>query len=61
MPGTISAGVVHGTISRLPSPGPIAASKPGSWLIRTLTPADRAILRRTNGKRTLLGPIGAPV
>ncbi|WP_280182471.1 nitroreductase/quinone reductase family protein [Nocardia cyriacigeorgica] len=40
---------------------PVAASKPGSWLIRTLTPADRAVLRRTNGKRTLLGPIGAPV
>jgi deazaflavin-dependent oxidoreductase (nitroreductase family) len=43
--------------------GPVTAfssSKPGSWLIRTLTPLDRRILLRSNGRRTLLGPIGAP-
>jgi deazaflavin-dependent oxidoreductase (nitroreductase family) len=43
--------------------GPVTAfssSKPGSWLIRTLTPLDRRILLRSGGRRTLLGPIGAP-
>ncbi|MFE1595414.1 nitroreductase/quinone reductase family protein [Nocardia sp. NPDC058705] len=38
-----------------------AATKPGSWLIRTLTPLDRAVLERTDAKYTVLGPIGAPV
>jgi deazaflavin-dependent oxidoreductase (nitroreductase family) len=38
-----------------------AATKPGSWLIRTITPLDRALLERTDGKFTVLGPIGAPV
>lgn len=38
-----------------------AATKPGSWLIRTLTPLDRALLERTDAKYTVLGPIGAPV
>ncbi|MEV0682799.1 nitroreductase/quinone reductase family protein [Nocardia sp. NPDC050378] len=38
-----------------------AATKPGSLLIRTLTPLDRAVLERTDAKYTVLGPIGAPV
>ncbi|MGW6725177.1 nitroreductase/quinone reductase family protein [Nocardia sp. NPDC055029] len=38
-----------------------AATKPGSWLIRTVTPLDRAVLERTDAKYTVLGPIGAPV
>ncbi|WP_280306361.1 nitroreductase/quinone reductase family protein [Nocardia neocaledoniensis] len=38
-----------------------AATKPGSWLIRTATPLDRALLERTDAKYTVLGPIGAPV
>jgi deazaflavin-dependent oxidoreductase (nitroreductase family) len=38
----------------------VASSKPGSWLIRTLTPLDRRVLTRTQGRFTLLGPIGAP-
>lgn len=38
-----------------------AATKPGSWLIRTVTPLDRALLERTDAKYTVLGPIGAPV
>ncbi|GGK52149.1 nitroreductase/quinone reductase family protein [Nocardia camponoti] len=38
-----------------------AATKPGSWLIRTLTPLDRALLERTDARFTVLGPIGAPV
>jgi len=33
----------------------------GSWTIRTLMPVDRKLLVRSNGRRTLLGPIGAPV
>ncbi|MFE6920227.1 nitroreductase/quinone reductase family protein [Nocardia sp. NPDC057663] len=37
------------------------ATKPGSWLIRTATPLDRALLERTDAKYTVLGPIGAPV
>ena len=38
----------------------VAASKPGSWLVRTLTPLDRRLLTRTAGRYTVLGPIGAP-
>jgi deazaflavin-dependent oxidoreductase (nitroreductase family) len=37
-----------------------ASTQPGSWLVRTLTPLDRKVLVRSNGRRTLLGPIGAP-
>ncbi len=36
------------------------ATKPGSWTIRKLMPLDRRVLLRTRGRRTLLGPIGAP-
>jgi deazaflavin-dependent oxidoreductase (nitroreductase family) len=38
----------------------IGASRPGSWMIRTLTPLDRRLLTRSRGRYTLLGPIGAP-
>ncbi|WP_280395670.1 nitroreductase family deazaflavin-dependent oxidoreductase [Nocardia brasiliensis] len=38
-----------------------AATKPGSWCIRKLTPLDRAVLERTDAKYTVLGPIGAPL
>lgn len=44
--------------------GPLVAfscSKPGSWLIRTLTPVDRKLLMRSKGKYTVLGPLGLPV
>lgn len=37
-----------------------ASTKPGSWTIRKLMPLDRRLLVRTQGRRTLLGPIGAP-
>lgn len=37
-----------------------ASTKPGSWTIRKLMPLDRKVLLRTRGRRTLLGPIGAP-
>jgi deazaflavin-dependent oxidoreductase (nitroreductase family) len=37
-----------------------AATKPGSWTIRKLMPLDRRILVRSEGRRTVLGPIGAP-
>lgn len=39
----------------------VAATGPGSWLIRSLMPWDRRLLMRTRGRRTLLGPIGAPM
>jgi deazaflavin-dependent oxidoreductase (nitroreductase family) len=32
----------------------------GSWVIRTLTPLDRYVIARTNGRYTALGPLGAP-
>jgi deazaflavin-dependent oxidoreductase (nitroreductase family) len=37
-----------------------ASTRPGSWTVRTLMPLDRRVLVRTEGRRTLLGPIGAP-
>lgn len=37
-----------------------ASTRPGSWTVRKLMPLDRRLLLRTRGKRTLLGPIGAP-
>lgn len=37
-----------------------AATKPGSWTVRTLMPLDRKLLLKTRGKRTILGPVGAP-
>ena len=37
-----------------------ASTRLGSRTIRTLMPLDRRILLRTRGRRTLLGPIGAP-
>ena len=38
-----------------------AATRPGSWTIRRLMPWDRKLLMRTSGRRTLLGPMGAPM
>ena len=47
--------------SRLRKPAAaFAATKPGSWLLRTATPLDRKLLLRSKGRFTLLGPIGAP-
>jgi deazaflavin-dependent oxidoreductase (nitroreductase family) len=37
-----------------------AGTKVGSWTIRNLMPLDRKILVRTQGRFTLLGPIGLP-
>lgn len=37
-----------------------ASTRPGSWTIRKLMPLDRRLLLRTRGRKTLLGPIGAP-
>jgi deazaflavin-dependent oxidoreductase (nitroreductase family) len=38
-----------------------AATRFGSWTIRSLMPLDRNVLLRTNGRRTVLGPLGAPI
>jgi deazaflavin-dependent oxidoreductase (nitroreductase family) len=37
-----------------------ASTRPGSKVIKALTPLDRRILMRTRGRYTVLGPIGAP-
>lgn len=37
-----------------------ASTKAGSWTVRTLMPLDRKLMVRSGGRRTLLGPIGAP-
>lgn len=47
--------------SRLREPAArLAATKAGSWLLRTATPLDRRLLLRSRGRFTVLGPIGAP-
>ena len=32
----------------------------GSWFLRSAAPLDRRLLQRSNGRFTILGPIGAP-
>lgn len=39
----------------------LIGSKFGSWCIRKLTPVDRQLLRRSNGRFTILGPVGVPL
>jgi deazaflavin-dependent oxidoreductase (nitroreductase family) len=38
-----------------------AATKPGAWFLKTMTPIDRAVLTRSKGRFTILGPIAAPI
>jgi deazaflavin-dependent oxidoreductase (nitroreductase family) len=38
-----------------------ASTKLGSWTVRSLMPLDRRLLVRSNGRRTVLGPLGAPI
>ena len=38
-----------------------ASTKFGSWVVRSMMPLDRKVLIRTEGRRTVLGPIGAPM
>jgi len=38
-----------------------ASTKPGSWTVRKMMPLDRRVLLRTEGRMTVLGPIGAPM
>ncbi|SKD27348.1 Deazaflavin-dependent nitroreductase [Mycobacteroides abscessus subsp. massiliense] len=44
------------TLARLAAK--FAATKPGSWVIRKLTPLDRAVMQRTGSRYTVLGPLG---
>ena len=37
-----------------------ASTRLGSWTVRSLMPLDRKLLIRSNGRRTMLGPVGAP-
>ncbi|MFG2943474.1 nitroreductase/quinone reductase family protein [Streptomyces sp. NPDC048282] len=39
----------------------LAATRPGTWAMMRGRGLDRRILLRTRGRRTLLGPIGAPL
>ncbi|RNL62559.1 nitroreductase family deazaflavin-dependent oxidoreductase [Nocardioides marmoriginsengisoli] len=38
----------------------VASTRPGSWTIRKLMPLDRRLMLRSDGRRTILGPVGAP-
>ena len=38
-----------------------AATRLGSWAVRSMMPLDRKLLIRSGGRRTVLGPIGAPM
>ncbi|GAC1571058.1 MAG: nitroreductase/quinone reductase family protein [Candidatus Dormibacteria bacterium] len=38
----------------------VASTKLGSRAIRAVMPLDRKVLLRTDGRRTVLGPLGAP-
>lgn len=38
-----------------------ASTRVGSWTVRRLMPLDRRVLLRTGGRRTVLGPLGAPI
>ena len=49
----------EGVLARLATR--LASTRPGSWMVRTAMPLDRKVLIRSNGRRTLLGPIGAPM
>jgi deazaflavin-dependent oxidoreductase (nitroreductase family) len=52
-------GSTDSVVSRVASR--FAATRFGSWTVRSLMPLDRKLLVRTNGRRTVLGPIGAPM
>lgn len=41
--------------------GGLTASKPGAWFIRKLSPLDRRLLERSNGRYTILGPLAVPL
>ena len=38
-----------------------ASTRLGSWAVRSMMPLDRKLLIRSEGRRTVLGPIGAPM
>lgn len=37
------------------------SSRPGSWTLRKLVPADRKLLEQSRGRYTVLGPVGVPL
>lgn len=39
----------------------IIGTKFGAWCIRKLTPVDHELLRRSKGRFTIFGPVGAPL
>lgn len=52
-------GSSEGALARVGSR--FASTRFGSWSIRSLMPLDRRLLLRSNGRRTVLGPLGAPI
>jgi deazaflavin-dependent oxidoreductase (nitroreductase family) len=48
-------------LTAAPADDRVSCTRPGSWLIRLLTPLDRRLLERSGGRYTVLGPLGAPV
>jgi len=52
-------GSSEGLLARVASR--FASTRLGSWSVRSLMPLDRRLLLRTNGRRTVLGPLGAPI
>lgn len=41
--------------------GAFAGSRTGSWCIRKLTPLDRWLLNRSDGRLTIFGPLAVPL
>lgn len=39
----------------------VISTKFGAWCIRTLAPVDHQLLRRSNGRFTIFGPVGVPL
>ena len=39
----------------------LLSTKFGAWCSRKLAPVDRQLLRRSNGRFTIFGPVGAPL
>lgn len=40
--------------------GSLASTRFGAWAVRTLTPLDRVVMRKSKGRFTALGPLALP-
>lgn len=41
--------------------GALIGTRPGAWCLRKLTPVDHWLLRRSDGRHTIFGPVAAPL